>query len=459
MTPDNEPPAPAKATSAGTGPQKGRGRSLLPAVFGTLATNMGFGVLSLGNVLVTSRSLGPEGRGQVAFLTSIAMLTATLSTFGVEEANANFGGREPGKRPALATNSLVLALLFGGAAATLVAISMVALPGITGETSTYLRWVVLAFVPMLVLQFYLQLLVQADYRFMLTNVASLLGPLINVAVNGLLALLGVLTVKAALATWLAGQAIATAVLVWYVARRLGGFGKPDGALAGSSVRFGAKAHLGRAMKTGNYRLDIWILGAMAGSREVGLYSVAVSWTEALFYLPTALSMVLRPDLVRASPSEAASQTASVFRTATLLTIPLVLLFVVGAPLLCVTTFGDEFRGSVDDLRMLAPGAFGIVALKLFVNALTAQRQPMLANAALAIAFATTVVLDVALIPHLGGLGAAVASSIAYTAGGVAVALIFVRALGGRRRDLVPGTQDLRGLDPRRLAARLRQRSS
>ena len=54
------------------------------------------------------------------------------------------------------------------------------------------------------------------------------------------------------------------------------------------------------MLLGNYRLDQWFVGAIAGSRELGLYSVAVAWAEALWYLPTALASVQRPDLVRAA---------------------------------------------------------------------------------------------------------------------------------------------------------------
>jgi Na+-driven multidrug efflux pump len=87
----------------------------------------------------------------------------------------------------------------------------------------------------------------------------------------------------------------------------------------------------------------------------------------------------------------------------------------------------------------------MVGLKLLGNALSAQRKPMLANAALAVAFATTIALDIALIPGHGGLGAAIASTIAYTAGGAAVAVIFTRTLRGRIRDLWPRRHDLAAL--------------
>ncbi len=192
----------------------------------------------------------------------------------------------------------------------------------------------------------------------------------------------------------------------------------------------------------SYRFDQWLVGAISGTRELGLYSVAVAWAEALFHLPTALAAVQRPDLVRASRRETARQTGLVFRAAVLITLPLAVAIVAAAPVLCVTVFGDDFRGSVNELRLLAAGAFGILAVKLLGSALTAQGKPMLETAAIGIAFAATVTLDVLLIPPYGGLGAAVASSVAYTAGGVAVALLFRRAFGDRFGNLVPRRGDL-----------------
>jgi O-antigen/teichoic acid export membrane protein len=417
-------------------------RAFAAAVAATYGANVSAAVLSLVNVLITARALGPGGRGELAFLTTIAMLTATLATLGIEEANANLAGSEPRSRRALATNSLVLSLLLGGLASAVLLGLIAVFPAIAGESSSNLLRVSLAVIPVLVLQAALLFLIRADYGFALTNVAALVGPVLTVAVNGTLAAAGRLTVETALGVWVTAQVLATGLLVWYVARRLQGFGRPEPRLARRSIGFGLKAHTGRVMKTGNYRLDQWLLGAIAGPHELGLYSVAVAWSEAVFYLPEAVGMVMRPDLVRGSRAQAARQGATAFRIAVILTLPVVLFLVVAAPILCVTVFGDEFAGSVDALRILAPGAFGIVALKLLANALTAQNKPMLGNAAIAVAFATTIVLDLVLIPPYGGLGAAIASTLAYTAGGLAVAVIFTRSLHARLLELVPRRGDV-----------------
>jgi hypothetical protein len=52
------------------------------------------------------------------------------------------------------------------------------------------------------------------------------------------------------------------------------------------------------------------------------------------------------------------------------------------------------------------------------------------------------VLDLVLIPPYAGIGAAVASTIAYTATGVMMGVFFLRALGGTVRELIPKREDL-----------------
>lgn len=418
--------------------------SLVSAAAQTYAATVGAAVLSLVNVLIVARALGPVGRGDVAFLTAIAWLTSNLAALGVQEANANLAGAEPKLRRALATNSVILSLLFGAASAAALILLIAVFPAVAGESSGDLRWLVYAALPMLVLQLYLRFLVQADYAFAVANAAYIVPTVLNVAVNGLLAALGLISVGTAVATWVGGQFVGTLMLAGYVAQSAG-FGRPELHLAKRTLDFGLKSHAGRVMLLGNYRLDQWLLGGIAGSRELGLYSVAVAWAEALWYLPTALAAVQRPDLVRAARRDAARQTATAFRGVVVVTVLLIVVAIVAAPVLCVTVFGEEFRGSIDDLRILTLGALGIVALKQLGNALTAQGKPLSASAAISVAFVTTVVLDVLLIPPFGGAGAAIASTLSYTAGGIVVAVIFAKALEGRLADLVPRPNELPAL--------------
>ena len=335
------------------------------------ATNIAYSALSLGSVLVVSRTLGPTGRGQVVFLTTVAALASNLAMFGVQEANVNFAGADPSTHRSLATNSVVLATVFGASLGAIIAGLMGIFPTLAGGSSPFLRLFVLMSVPILVLQYYLRLLMWADYRFAASNVVWLLGPIVNVTFNGLFGLAGHLSVRTAVITWVGGQTLGTVTAIWYIARRMQGSAAPI-SLGRRTLLFGVKNHVGRIMGLGNFRLDHWFLGALRPARELGLYNVAVAWSEFLFYLPSTVRAVLRPDLVRSSDGSAADQTAPVFRVVTLLMTPLAAGMVIGAPILCVTVFGGAFRGSIGELRALVPGAFGIVALSLFGNTLSAR---------------------------------------------------------------------------------------
>jgi O-antigen/teichoic acid export membrane protein len=419
---------------------------MLPAALATYGTNVAVAALSLLNVLIVARGLGPSGRGSVAFLTTVANLTAQLFTLGVHQANVNIAARDPRMTRTLAGNSLVLAAATGLAAIALVTGLVAIAPSVGADSSPALRWLAVGSVPFLILQVYIQQLLIAHERFTVNNVAWLVGPVINVAVNGALALLGSLTVGAAVGTWVGGQMLGLVLLGGCLVTQLGGFGRPDLRLARGMLGFGVKAHLTRVLMLSNYRLDQWLMGAMAGSRQLGFYSIAVAWGEALFFLPTTLALVQRPSLARArGDSEAGRRVAPVLRIAFLFTAVLAVAMIVAAPFLCVTIFGDEFRPSVGQLRVLSLGAFGIVALKLLGNALTAQGRPLLETGAVAVAAAAIVSLDLLLIPSHAGMGAAIASTVAYTAGGIVLLVICSRALGVSPRDVVPRTSDARAV--------------
>ena len=418
---------------------------LMRAALTTYAARIGFSVLSFASVLITARALGAEGRGSIAFLTMVGFLTAQLATLGIFQANANIAAREPQLTRALAGTSVGLAMVFGAVAAGIVAALIALFPAVGAGSDTQLVALVLAVIPALVLQPCLDQLLRAHYLPTLSNVGLVAMPATNVAINGVLLATGALTVETAVGSWVAGQLLSTLILGVGVSRRLGGFGAFDLGLARRMLRFGIKAYSARVLLLGNYRMDTWLLGGIAGPTAVGHYSIAVAWMEVLFFLPTAVMLAQRPDLVRASPAVAARNAALAVRGTMLITLVLAVVMVALAPFLCTAVFGEEFRDSVTMMRVLIIGVFGIIALKLLGNALTAQRKPLLETASAAAAFVVILALDLILIPEHSGLGAAIASAVGYSVGGVAVALIFSRALGGRLRDLIPHVRDLRWL--------------
>jgi O-antigen/teichoic acid export membrane protein len=356
----------------------------------------------------------------------------------------NFAGREPELRARLAGTAVVLSILLGLGGALVVAGAVALFPAVGGEVERTLLWVTLASLPLVIVRLYLSYLLQADYAFVVTNAAWISGPATTCLTSAVLGIFGLLTVDIAIGAWIAGQALGVVILGVYVARHAG-FGRPDLALARRTLAFGLKLHPTRFMDVGAYRGDQWLLGSIAGSRELGIYSVAVAWAEALFYLPGVLVLVQRPDLVRAARERAVVLVSRVFRVTILLASAAAVVLIVLAPVLCVWIFGDAFEQAAGQLRVLALAAWGISAVVLLSGAMVAQNRPLAASAAGVVTFLAAMALSVILIPWQGGEGAALARTLAYTIGGVGAMLIFKRTLGGAPRDLLPRRADLEWL--------------
>jgi O-antigen/teichoic acid export membrane protein len=412
-------------------------RSSSYSAFTTLASQVAIAGLSLANVIVIGRVLGPSGRGNVAFLTTIGFISAWLSTFGVDQAISNVGARLPHRRRALAGNAVALSLVFGLGAAVLVVGGAIVFPVLQGDAPRGLLILVMLNVPLLVLQIYLRQLTAAQYRFGIGNMTAVVPSVVNIVGNVGLYAAGHLSVGSAIVTWLVGQGLGTIWLAWYVHANLEGFGRPDLPLVRESLRFGIRAHTSHTMNLGNYRADQWIMGILSSPQQLGLYSVAVSWSEALFLLPQALMQVQRPDLARSEHHHAGPRAALGFRLSILLTFVFCAVMIAAAPFLCVTVFGEDFRGSIVDLRIVALGGFGIVAVKLLGSALTAQNRPLRESFAVGITFVTVIALDFILIPSLGGEGASIASAVGYSAGGLAMAAVFCWTMKVPVRALLP----------------------
>lgn len=395
----------------------------------------------LANVVLTARLLGATGRGEIAYLMTVAALIAFLASLSAYEAMINISGAHPGERPALAGAGVVLAGVLGtlGAAAAWIVFWAVPTPGIQFTHADVV--ITVSAIPISILQTYFLYLARASYDLAMASLGWISAPLATLVLNVGFAAAGGLTIRVAIMNWVIGLAVSAGFLVAHVGRS-SGFAVPSASLLRQILGFGLRSHLGGVMVSGTYRLDHWMLGALGSARELGTYSVAVAWFDAIVHLSRAVSVTFRPDMLRASTADAGRQSARIFRVCAVLVLIIVGGTVLTAPVLCVTIFGPEFADSVLDLRILAFSAFGVMALNIFGTALVAQQRPILESVAHGVGFAVAIVLYVVMIPPFGATGAALASAVSYLiCGSVALGLVH-RTLGLQYRSLVPQSSDI-----------------
>lgn len=164
------------------------------------------------------------------------------------------------------------------------------------------------------------------------------------------------------------------------------------------------------------RVDQLMLFRMVGAEEVGIYGVAVRLVEFANVIPTVFMVSAFPLFARLqveSEERLERATALSFRAMAWIALPLAaFLFLYARPIL-VALFGTEFSATTPMLRLLAwslPFAF---ANSILYNRLFATGNQRTAATLASVAAVVNVALNAALIPRLGGVGAAEATVVAY----------------------------------------------
>ncbi|MDA0321320.1 MAG: flippase [Verrucomicrobia bacterium] len=160
------------------------------------------------------------------------------------------------------------------------------------------------------------------------------------------------------------------------------------------------------------RIDILMLKVMSGDVAVGLYSAATRLTEAAYVAPAALGVVVFPALTRAFASRGSNLQAffsNIIVIMIALGLPFAILMSYYADSVIMLLFGSEFAFSAPVLvvmSMQVPLGFVNIALVNLLFAAEKQKVEMWASVATTL---VNVVANLALIPVLGPVGAALAT--------------------------------------------------
>jgi O-antigen/teichoic acid export membrane protein len=202
------------------------------------------------------------------------------------------------------------------------------------------------------------------------------------------------------------------------------WGKPDGRLAVRVCRYGLRGQVGGVFTLLNLRLDVAILGAIAGPAVLGVYAVASKYAELLRLPGLAVTYVLYPRLANRTPAEAAKRVAELLPRAVGFNMLAAVPLAAAVPLLPLI-YGHAFAGAEIPALLLLVGLLGEGAAGLVSAYLYGVGRPGANSLALGVAVLVTVALDLTLIPHYQAIGAGFASMAAYlTSSGVLLACYF-----------------------------------
>ncbi|MFL5779680.1 MAG: lipopolysaccharide biosynthesis protein [Thermoleophilaceae bacterium] len=367
-------------------------------------------------ILVIAGELGPRRQGEVALAQAIAVVGGALASCGLEVSlvrSSAIAELRPAAAGAFWTHAALVTL------ATSVAVAALAAAGAgTGAVAAGLVGLAGTLVTRLAAGCALGQERRRAYALLMVVPAfAFLAAVVVLAASGSL------TTRAALAAFALAPVGAALALLPLVARWL-----PPSLLRrpwlAEPYRTGLAAFPGALAHTTNARLDQLVIAIFLPRSDLGLYSVAVASSE-LTTLPaeaTGNVVLAHASAGRIEGRRTVTRAAAEAAVLAALAVPAYVLF--------VKTALPRYEDSLPLFLVLLPGAAALATGRVLAAYVAGRGRVWATSRVALITAAATLALDLALIPSVGVVGAAVASSLAYA---LSAALLLRAARDADRR--------------------------
>lgn len=414
------------------------------ALFGSRA---GVAAISIVTGVLLARGLGPHDRGLLALALLLPSTLMTLAKLGITQANVYCARREGAPLSHIASNSLVLALILGGAAAAVVWVLRAPLEGTLLRGLPY--WALLLALwrlPLLLIDNYFWGILQAMGRFALYNRRSLAGAACVLLGVGSLWLAGQLDLRSALLVYAASTTVVVVSLLWSV-RRLLPFGlRVDRDLLVRQLSFGSKSYTQILTTHLLFRSGVYLVAYFLDPARTAFYSLALHFTEMLLEIPQAVGWVIYPKLASLEKADVHRTTAQTCRRTLLLTTVAGAGLVLVGPFLIPLWYGRAFAPAADPLPFAALGAVAMAVFTILSRDFTSRNRQGVNIFSGVVALVVNVPLNIFLVPAWGIVGAAVSTALAYALAAGLLLLCFRLESGlSLWETLVPTRQDVRAM--------------
>jgi O-antigen/teichoic acid export membrane protein len=407
------------------------------ATAGTAGVNIAIMLVGSVGGLFLARALGPTHRGDLVAILQWPAMIGSVVSLGITQSTCYWISRRPDKSIPLMSTAVAASLATGVVIAAL-GPWLAGVIGRNAEVRSDLA-LVLALTPVYIAGGVWISALQATsiWRWNLTRA---LQPLVYLfAVVGLWSLgkLTLITVVAAFAISVAGQALYAAI----VARRvIGRHTWPDPSLLGPLYAYGSKVWLSSVPQLVNVSVDQLVLSVMPSviAAQLGNYTVAASLSWLALPASTAFGSVAFPRIARIAGAGAILRIERISLIGAGLTAGTTIgLICLLAPAVVPTLFGNGYRDAIIALWLLAPGTVFLALNRVLGDVLQGRGKPLIRSAGEGLGAIVTIALLFALIPRYGIRGAAVASSVTYA---VVFSFLLLGLYRVRRQAAIAGAE-------------------
>jgi O-antigen/teichoic acid export membrane protein len=381
-------------------------------------------------ILLIARVLGPEGQGVFAFAFALWTMSSILVSLGLDVANNFYGAKQQEYPTAILLGNTVVFGCVSGSVGGVVMYWLAQTPLFPSEFGAYATYLGVG-VPITTLTYSLGGLLMGNLRFLEKLLANVLLYLGSVATISYVVARGPIENQDVLFYWLFWQTLSTLVVFFALLRLSGLKISLDLSVLKEQTRYGSYAYVYNLANTLNFRFDALLIGYFLGPASLGLYSVAVAATEAILYVPKALT-----NIFLAAVSSGETIPIQVYRKVLTLLMLMGAACTVAAFALFPYVLGPEFASSAPLVSILAIGTVGIGMGNLAAFHLFGFGKSIFPTWAAIASAACVVIADIVLIPYWGLLGAALASTLAYTVFGLLNLFFLADTIGVRIKDFL-----------------------
>jgi O-antigen/teichoic acid export membrane protein len=167
-----------------------------------------------------------------------------------------------------------------------------------------------------------------------------------------------------------------------------------------------------------YRVDYWFVDYFHGKEQLGLYSLAVKLGQVLWILPLLMAGILFPRIAADKTEEEETIWLKLIRVANVFFLIAAALAALLAGWIIPMMAGKAFSESVIPFIYLLPGLLFFCFNIIFAAYFAGKGLLKINLTGSVLCLSLVLIGDFLLIPHFGIKGAAIASSLAYTAAGI-----------------------------------------
>ena len=208
--------------------------------------------------------------------------------------------------------------------------------------------------------------------------------------------------------------------------------------------YGAFMQLSTLVSTLNKRLSLYLLKMHCDERSLGVYASGTQVTEGVNIVGQSIGLVEFSALSNTEKKERASQlTLRFMKLSIILTFTALLIICLLPSRFFEWLFSGEFSGIHTVILLIAPGIVFFSAHTILANYFSGTGKPKYNLYASLIGLSVTLVSAFVLIPLLGIRGAAITTTLTYTALFVYQWIVFHKQTGSRLSQLMPNHEDWR----------------